>query len=185
MEDDSHTPDIIGIWNDGIDEVVFSFDAVIDGNKNFLAIHQNDFAATNYQIEAYLFGVPIDYSIVELNNSSGSMAIIETVPAIILNDPNADAGRRHLVRFNQPFDSIRIVEDNPFDLSAYGFFGTGAKANILFGDVNCDAVVNLLDVLPFVDLIVTSSYNPKGDFNMDGAVDLLDVASFVDLLTGP
>ncbi len=54
----------------------------------------------------------------------------------------------------------------------------------LLGDVNCDGVLNLLDVAPFVDVITSSAFFDKADINRDGVVDLLDVAPFVDLLTG-
>ena len=54
----------------------------------------------------------------------------------------------------------------------------------VLGDINCDGQVNLLDVAPFVDLIVDGGFSKKADFNGDGQVDLLDVGPFVDLLTG-
>ena len=54
----------------------------------------------------------------------------------------------------------------------------------LTGDVNCDGVVNLLDVAPFVEVLSSGGYEVKADINQDGVVDLLDVAPFVDLLSG-
>ena len=54
----------------------------------------------------------------------------------------------------------------------------------LIGDVNCDGEINLLDVSPFVDLLLTGGFSTKADITGDGNVDLLDVAPFVDLLTG-
>lgn len=54
----------------------------------------------------------------------------------------------------------------------------------LLGDVNCDEVVNLLDVAPFVEAITSGSFQPRADINQDGFVNLLDVAPFIDLLTG-
>ena len=74
-----------------------------------------------------------------------------------------------------------------------GWGGTNAIANqswavripqILLGDVNCDGAVDLLDVAPFVDLIVTGSFSAKADFDGNGAVNLLDVAPFVDVIAG-
>ena len=51
------------------------------------------------------------------------------------------------------------------------------------GDVNCDGVVDLLDVGPFVDVITGGGpYNVKADVNCDGVNDLLDVQPFVALL---
>jgi hypothetical protein len=58
-----------------------------------------------------------------------------------------------------------------------------AEAGVLHGDVNGDGIVNLLDVAPFVDLIVDGGFLPAADVNVDGVVDLLDVEPFVDLLT--
>ena len=54
----------------------------------------------------------------------------------------------------------------------------------IYGDLNCDGFVNLLDVDPFIDAISSGSFDIKADINQDGGVDLLDVAPFVDLLTG-
>ena len=58
------------------------------------------------------------------------------------------------------------------------------SAGVLLGDVNCDGVVNLLDVAPFVDILTSGGFSPKADINEDGNVNLLDVAPFVDLLAG-
>lgn len=52
------------------------------------------------------------------------------------------------------------------------------------GDVNQDGAVNLVDVQPFVDLLVSSGFQCEADINEDGAVDLLDVDPFVTLLGG-
>lgn len=49
----------------------------------------------------------------------------------------------------------------------------------ILGDVNCDGFLNLLDIQPFVDLLVAEEFNEKADLNGDGAVDLLDVDPFV------
>lgn len=54
----------------------------------------------------------------------------------------------------------------------------------VLGDVNCDGVVNLLDVDPFVDLISVGGYFEKADINEDGVLNLLDVGPFVALLSG-
>ena len=50
------------------------------------------------------------------------------------------------------------------------------------GDTNNDGVVDLLDISPFVDSIVSGVYQCESDTNQDATVDLLDVALFVDLL---
>ncbi|MEM1213801.1 MAG: PEP-CTERM sorting domain-containing protein [Planctomycetota bacterium] len=126
VTDTAHTPDVIGVWNSGTDNIVFTFDRALDGKQNFMAFHENDFSTTTYTMEAFFNGNPLDYGLIELDNSSGSMSITNNGSSITMNDPLAFAERRHLLRFNQPFDEIRILEDNPADRTAYGFFGTGA-----------------------------------------------------------
>ena len=54
----------------------------------------------------------------------------------------------------------------------------------LLGDVNCDGIVDLLDVAPFVDALLSGIFDNKADINQDGSVDLLDIDQFVGLLIG-
>lgn len=54
----------------------------------------------------------------------------------------------------------------------------------LLGDMNCDGVVDLLDVEPFVTIGLGGDFFPKADINQDGVVNLLDIAPFVALLSG-
>ena len=59
-----------------------------------------------------------------------------------------------------------------------------ADVSIIPGDVNRDGVVDLLDIGPFVDLVISSGFQPEADVNGDGAVDLLDIDPFVALIVG-
>ena len=52
----------------------------------------------------------------------------------------------------------------------------------LIGDVNCDGNIDLLDVMPFANLILFGGYELKADVNLDDEVNLLDVDPFVELL---
>ncbi len=54
----------------------------------------------------------------------------------------------------------------------------------LIGDINCDGVIDLLDIAPFVTLIISGQYSIKADINQDSSVDLLDIAPFIVLLSG-
>lgn len=70
----------------------------------------------------------------------------------------------------------------PFDfeqMAIPAFVGT----DVLLGDVNGDGSVDLLDVSPFVDAILSGEFIPAADINGDGVVNLLDVGPFVQLLT--
>ena len=59
-----------------------------------------------------------------------------------------------------------------------------SDCDVLLGDVNLDGVVDLLDVQPFVDLLISGEIQAEADINQDGFVDLLDVRPFVDLSSG-
>ena len=54
----------------------------------------------------------------------------------------------------------------------------------LLGDVNCDGLINLLDVDPFVILLSRGGFSEKADMNEDGSVNLLDVDLFIAALSG-
>ena len=56
--------------------------------------------------------------------------------------------------------------------------------DFILGDVNMDGMVNLLDVAPFVEVLVGGGFSCEADANQDGMVDLLDVAPFIDLISG-
>ena len=58
------------------------------------------------------------------------------------------------------------------------------KPIVIFGDVNLDGVVNLLDVQSFVDLLSNAGFQDEADINQDGAVNLLDVNPFIAILSG-
>lgn len=59
---------------------------------------------------------------------------------------------------------------------------TSSGGGVVFGDLDGDGSVNLLDVGPFVDLLSSGGFDPAADGNNDGAVNLLDVGFFVDAL---
>ena len=56
--------------------------------------------------------------------------------------------------------------------------------SFLLGDGNEDGVVDLLDIQPFIDLLVSGGFSEVYDFNGDGLVTLEDVQPFVDAIVG-
>ena len=56
------------------------------------------------------------------------------------------------------------------------------QIGVLLGDVDRNGEVNLLDIAPFVDLLINGGFQFEADTNQDGVVDLLDIESFVALL---
>lgn len=91
-------------------------------------------------------------------------------------DGNADVA----LKIDGDVESIRMEYTN--GIQNNGIVYTFAT-QLTLGDVNCDMSVDLLDVAPFVDLVVSGRYLNKADINQDGNVDLLDVQPFVKLLT--
>jgi hypothetical protein len=51
-------------------------------------------------------------------------------------------------------------------------------------DINLDGGINGLDVDPFVDLLLTGTYQLEADMNCDGAINGLDVDPFVAAVVG-
>lgn len=72
--------------------------------------------------------------------------------------------------------------DNGIEISNVTItFATSAA--VLVGDVNCDGVVNFLDIAPFIGLLSSGDFLDKADINGDGSVSFLDIAPFIGLLS--
>ena len=54
----------------------------------------------------------------------------------------------------------------------------------LYGDVNADGVVNILDVVLLINLVLNSEYTATADFNNDGVINVLDVVVLVNFILG-
>lgn len=79
---------------------------------------------------------------------------------------------------------IKVDSQDDFDIGVYELLVYRFDGNGIVGDVNCDGVVDLLDVGPFVDAIIAGEFSVKADINTDGSVNLEDVQPFVALLIG-
>ena len=103
------------------------------------------------------------------------------------------------IRATLPFDGFRTAEPIEFriytvggqwgghDLSLNSFRLNGAavgESETLIGDVNLDGVVNLLDISPFIDLLLNGGYSAEADINRDGSVNTLDIDPFIEILLG-
>ena len=81
--------------------------------------------------------------------------------------------------------------DGRMDVATGSHFGVTISLNsssdgssTLYGDVNLDGAVNLLDVGPFIDRVGSGDYQAEADCNQDGVVNLLDVDPFIAILGG-
>ena len=57
-----------------------------------------------------------------------------------------------------------------------------AEAEELKGDVNLDGVVNFLDIVPFILVLQTGTFQSEADVNSDVVVNFLDIAPFISIL---
>lgn len=120
----SYTPTGLSVWSGGVDTILFCFSRQVEGDSNFLYFHQVDFSVTQVTIQAYNCGVPLNHNLVELNQSSGSPSFVRTATEAVFS-MSPGANRRHLIRFNQDFDFVRVIENNSADLLNLGFMGYG------------------------------------------------------------
>jgi hypothetical protein len=56
------------------------------------------------------------------------------------------------------------------------------SAAFLLGDVDLSGAVNFFDIDPFIQILISGSYEPSADINKDGQVDFADIDGFVQLL---
>ena len=103
------------------------------------------------------------------------------------------------------FEVEQIMQESSVDLGVSGYdttFGWGmvnanqavelasqttpktCKSDYELGDINNDGFVDLLDVGPFVDSVLSGGFQCEADINQDGGITLLDVPLFVDLISG-
>ena len=52
----------------------------------------------------------------------------------------------------------------------------------LSGDVNGDAIINILDIVLVVSLILNNQYNYSADINSDNIVNVLDIVTIVTII---
>ena len=53
---------------------------------------------------------------------------------------------------------------------------------ILFGDINYDSNINILDVVEIIQLILNDGYNEIVDINYDGIINILDIIGVIQII---
>lgn len=81
---------------------------------------------------------------------------------------------------NDEFQIVWTYEGNlsPTRVVKYGydFFDS------LFGDLNNDGVINVLDIIFIVNIILTNGNNDNADLNSDGSVNVVDVIQLINII---
>ena len=118
--------------------------------------------------------------------------VVETIPADVTNSIDliigslAPSGPGAQI-LHGSVDDVAIYNHALSELEVRRIFlyGVANSSGGLPGDLNLDSTVDLLDVLPFVEILTNGGFQVEADVNLDGAINLLDVQPFVDILTGP
>tara|TARA_B100002052_G_scaffold59915_1_gene52913 strand:+ start:885 stop:1673 length:789 start_codon:yes stop_codon:yes gene_type:complete len=53
---------------------------------------------------------------------------------------------------------------------------------VLYGDINQDGILNVIDAVEMVSLVINNSYDSISDINNDNSVNVLDVVLLIDLI---
>ena len=115
---------------------------------------------------------------------NGQDVVIFQAQGMFSNTDNIRYTHNHW--FGQPLVGLQYPDHQNDDPTIRMYFGPIARFNTttkVLGDVNCDGAIDLLDVAPFVELLVNGQFSDKADINGDGSVDLLDIDPFVVLLS--
>ncbi|MEM9409633.1 MAG: dockerin type I domain-containing protein [Planctomycetota bacterium] len=103
-------------------------------------------------------------------------------------DPAADAFLIARVDFEVlTAGEAEILLQSDYNIANDGFsldvsvasFTIHSNPVVELGDVNRDGVISLLDIEPFIDLLINNRFQIEADMNQNGAVDLLDVEPFI------
>ena len=74
----------------------------------------------------------------------------------------------------------------PLGISLNPSFGsatvTVVPATTLLGDINLDGAVDFLDIIPFIAILSSQSFQEEADLDENGEVNFLDLIPFVDIL---
>jgi len=60
--------------------------------------------------------------------------------------------------------------------------GPSFISDIVFGDMNVDGIINILDVISVVNLVLDTNYDYVADMNSDGIVNVLDIIQVINII---
>ena len=61
---------------------------------------------------------------------------------------------------------------------------TFPKSVQLFGDINNDNDINVLDVIVLINYILDDAYNSSADINSDQLLNVLDIVELINIILG-
>ena len=100
-----------------------------------------------------------------------------------------------------PYESINIsllanedIDSSVISLSVWpvyhdyalkDFIFSVIRDNSLFGDLNNDGTINVLDVVLVVNIALSGEYNQVADMNQDGTINILDIVQIINIIITP
>ena len=154
----------------------------IDPDDNVPAIM---FHGTSDLVVPYDYGLPFTINIA-LPIVYGSSQIhdrlnlynIESNAFIEDGEPHEYWGTLNGNWFDGPNESYEQIK-----AEAYSFLYSQLN-NQLYGDVNSDGVLNVLDIVEVVSIILSNNFDLNADVNQDSAVNILDVVMLANIIIG-
>ena len=115
-----------------------------------------------------------------IRSSSGDYEINEITHDFSLNDNPLVATGCYV---KSPFSNEDAIYFGGFDPN--GFIATNRawiykKVNTIYGDLNNDSVINILDIVLIVNLVLLNEYNYTADLNEDEIINILDIVQMVN-----
>ena len=109
--------------------------------------------------------------------------------------PNWPSHLDHILITNELFSSFDIedvftfkVDDYMDGWQQYDYYISDHRPvvinidTIIYGDINGDGNINILDITMLINMILNNSYNDFADLNSDGGLNILDVVILVNLI---
>ena len=79
-------------------------------------------------------------------------------------------------------EETKMILDSPHIAAGAYIEFLGMVSSIVFGDINQDGDVNVLDIVLLVDTILSGDIITGGDINQDGAVNILDIVALIGII---
>lgn len=128
-------------------------------------LYPNNFYQIEYENIAFIYSVPTNKDIVNLYIKSKMYSFKEAYDA-------------ELIDFENLWEIEHLIDDFTFGLSYYPEYNE--KGNVLFGDVNGDKYVTVLDATMIQQYLsdlcdLNEAETECADFNSDGKINIIDV----------
>ena len=155
------------------------------------------FDNTNESFQIILYDTPVDQTVTgdgemklqykDFNNTSYGYYPVGNYAGTPLHGQYCTVGiENHLGNDGLQYTYNAIYPDAAFPLQDETALlittGPSFVSDILFGDMNTDGIINILDVISVVNLVLSSSYDYVADMNGDGIVNVLDIIQVINII---